>query len=58
MNLPRAIAGIFCGAGSLLLIYNGYIQEGMTILVGMMAFFVGEHNGYRNARKEAEENSF
>ena len=53
MNWPRIIAGIFCGAGSLALIIQGHIQEGMTILIGMLAFFVGEHNGYRKAQTEA-----
>lgn len=49
LNYPRAIAGFFCGAGSLFLIYQGYIHEAMTILVGMLAFFVGEANGKRKA---------
>ena len=51
MNSERVIAGTFAGAGALLLIYLGHITEGGMILSGMMGFFVGEHNGARNATK-------
>lgn len=47
MNVPKAIAGIFAGAGALLLIYEGYITEGGMILTTMLGFFVGEANGKR-----------
>lgn len=46
-NINRAIAGVFAGAGALLLIYKGYITEGALILMGMLSFFVGEQNGKR-----------
>lgn len=49
MNYPRAIAGIFCGAGALLLIYMEHVTEGVTILAAMLGFFVGEANGERKA---------
>jgi len=42
---PRIIAGVFAGAGALLLIYKGYISEGSLLLGTMMGFFVGEANG-------------
>jgi len=45
----RIIAGVFCGAGALLLIYQGYITEGAIILGTMLGFFVGEKNGQRKA---------
>jgi len=51
MNAERAIAGIFVGAGSLLLIYYGHITEACTLLGAMVGFFVGEANGTRNATK-------
>ena len=47
MITPRHIAGFFAGAGALLLIYKGNIIEGMTILVMLVSFFVGEQNGKR-----------
>lgn len=49
MDYPRCIAGIFAGAGGLLLIYEGYVTEGSMILTAMLAFFVGEANGQRKA---------
>jgi len=55
MKASRAIAGIFCGVGALLLIWRGNITEACTILGGMLGFFVGEANGYRNAKKEKED---
>lgn len=54
MNVPRIIAGIFCGCGALLLIYKGEIAAGVSILSAMVGFFVGEHNGIKKAQaKEA-----
>lgn len=52
MNIPKVIAGVFCGAGALLLIHEGYITEGAMILSTMLAFFVGEANGKRISKKE------
>jgi len=54
MNKLRAMAGFFVGIGALLLIWKGEIALGASILSGMLGFFVGEHNGYRNAKKETE----
>lgn len=45
--LLRAVAGIFCGFGAILLIYKGHIAEGCTLLGTMIGFFVGEANGRR-----------
>jgi uncharacterized membrane protein required for colicin V production len=53
MNTERTIAGIFVGAGALLLIYRGNIAEGCTLLGSMVGFFIGEKNGQRTAKKEA-----
>jgi len=47
VNYHKAIAGAFAGAAALLLIYRGYITEGMYIILPMMGFFVGEANGKR-----------
>ena len=47
MDIPRCIAGIFAGAGGLLLIYLEHYEAGICILSSMMAFFVGEKNGQR-----------
>jgi len=47
-NINRAIAGVFAGAGALLLIHNGYISEGAILLATMLSFFVGEQNGKTN----------
>lgn len=55
MNYQREIAGIFAGAGALLLIYQGEVALGASLLSAMMAFFVGERNGERKAQKETEE---
>jgi len=49
MNYLRLIAGVFIGAGALLLIYRGNIAEGCTLLGSMVGFFVGEANGKRAA---------
>ena len=45
----RIIAGVFCGVGALILIYQGHITEGALILGTMLGFFVGEKNGQRKA---------
>ena len=52
MNYSRIIAGVFCGAGALLLIWKGEITAGVGILSAMLGFFIGEHNGYRKAQTE------
>jgi len=52
MNHQREIAGIFAGAGALLLIYQGEVALGASLLSAMMAFFVGEKNGKRKAASE------
>jgi hypothetical protein len=51
MNYNRMIAGIFVGAGALLLIAKGNIAEGCTLLGSMVGFFVGEANGKRVKEK-------
>jgi hypothetical protein len=51
MNYNRMIAGVFVGAGALLLIYKGNIAEGCTLLGSMVGFFVGEANGKRLKEK-------
>lgn len=51
MNYVRCIAAIFVGSGSLLLIWQNKYTEAMPLLVGMLAFFVGEKNGEKNAKK-------
>jgi len=43
--MRRIIAGIFVGAGALLLIYRNEIALGANLLSGMLGFFVGEKNG-------------
>ena len=55
MNYPRAIAGVFAGCGSLLLIYQGYITEGVGILSAMLGFFIGEANGERKTVSAIEK---
>lgn len=52
MNWPRIIAGVFAGSGAIVLIIKGNVTEGVAILMGMLGFFVGEHNGYRKAQAE------
>lgn len=47
--MEKSLAGAFAGAGSLLLIYLGHVQEGSLILMGLLAYFVGEVNGARQA---------
>lgn len=47
LNHQREIAGVFAGAGALLLIWKGEVALGASLLSGMLAFFVGEHNGKR-----------
>lgn len=52
MNFQREIAGVFAGAGALLLIYKGEVALGATLLSAMLAFFIGEKNGQRSATKD------
>ncbi|MCK5611807.1 hypothetical protein KAR91_58600 [Candidatus Pacearchaeota archaeon] len=52
MNYTREIAGIFCGIGALLFIYQGENTIAAGLLGTMMGFFVGERNGEKNAKKE------
>lgn len=49
MNWNKLCAGIFAGAGALFLIYKGEIAVGASILSGMLAFFIGDTNGKREA---------
>jgi len=54
MNGERIVAGIFSGAGALLLLYQGNVEAGIAILAAMMGFFIGEKNGQRNKKEEPE----
>ena len=47
MNYNRLIAGVFAGAGALILLYKGENTAAVAILSSMLAFFVGEKNGER-----------
>lgn len=49
VNHLRLCAGIFAGAGALILIYQGHVSEGGILLASLMAFFVGEKNGEKKA---------
>ena len=51
MNYTREIAGVFCGLGSLLLIWQGQYAVAAGLLGTMVGFFVGEKNGEKNAKK-------
>lgn len=51
MNVERVIAGLFVGAGALVLIYKGETTSGVALLGTMVGFFVGEKNGAKNASK-------
>lgn len=60
--MKRTIAGLFVGVGSIILIgvgaYRGdfpMIALGMTPLSSMLAFFVGESNGQKQALQEIQE---
>lgn len=53
MNYNRPIAGIFIGAGALLLIFRGNITEGCILLSSMVGFFVGEANGKKISESKA-----
>jgi len=55
MNYSRSIAGVFVGAGALLLIYKGHVTEGCLLLGTMLGFFVGEKNGQRTSAKDKSE---
>ena len=46
----RVIAGIFAGAGALMLIYMDHVEAGVSILSAMVGFFVGERNGMRKTK--------
>lgn len=48
--MRRIVAGVFVGAGALLLIYKGEIALGASLLSGMLGFFVGEKNGERSVK--------
>ncbi len=47
----RAIGGLFAGLGALILLYQGETAAGVAILASMLAFFVGERNGRKNAER-------
>ena len=49
MNYNRPIAGIFIGAGALLLIWRGEYTAAVGLLGGMLGFFVGVANGKKIA---------
>mgnify|MGYP001061800599 CR=1 FL=1 len=51
MNIEKVVAGLFAGSGALLLIYQGYIAEGCTILGTMLGFFVGDWNGQKKSKE-------
>ena len=51
VNIEKLIAGVFAGSGALMLIYQGYIAEGCTILGTMLGFFVGDWNGQKKAQE-------
>jgi hypothetical protein len=51
MGYERIVAGVFVGAGALLLIYQGQTAVGAGLLGTMVGFFVGEKNGASNATK-------
>lgn len=48
----RPIAGVFVGLASLLLIYQGRVNEALYLLLPTLAFFLGESNGKRVAAKK------
>jgi hypothetical protein len=50
MNYERLLAGVFAGAGALILLYKGENTAATAILASMLAFFVGEKNGAKNAK--------
>lgn len=57
MGYERIIAGTFAGIGGLLSITLGVMYDraelllaGSNLLIGMMAFFVGENNGVKKAQ--------
>jgi len=52
MTHEREIAGVFVGAGALLLIWKGEYVAAVGLLGTMVGFFVGERNGQRKAIKE------
>lgn len=45
----RKIAGFFAGVGALFLIYQKEYSLAGVILASLVAFFVGENNGFRKA---------
>ena len=45
MNYNRTVAGVFIGAGALLLIWKGEYTAAVALLGSMVGFFVGEANG-------------
>lgn len=55
MTHEREIAGVFVGAGALLLIYKGEIAAGCAILGALVGFFTGEKNGQRKANTDKSE---
>lgn len=49
MPSKRLLGGTFAGVGALILLYQGETAAGVAILSSMLAFFVGERNGRREA---------
>ncbi len=50
MNYPlRFLSGLIAGTGGLILLFQGHTTAGVAILASMLAFFVGDVNGRREA---------
>ena len=54
MNYNRPIAGIFIGAGALMLIWKGEYTAATALLGSMVGFFVGEANGKKIKESESK----
>lgn len=48
-SILRAIAGLFAGAGALILINQGETAVGASLLAVMLGFFIGEANGRKQS---------
>ena len=53
MGYERLIAGVFVGAGALILIWKGEIATGASLLSVMVGFFIGEKNGARTSSQNS-----
>jgi hypothetical protein len=54
MGYERIVAGVFVGAGALLLIWQNQVAVGAGLLGTMVGFFVGEKNGQATAQAQAK----